>query len=119
MGMAWFLALIEPEQKAKPSDPVTDEPYARLGRCRSNASPSLRPRPGRRGSLDLVDTDPGAFFQVQKAHQAHLIIGAFSQSRSPGTALLEMNEISFALVDKWRCSILVSGSGKEDFFKHA
>jgi hypothetical protein len=30
-----------------------------------------------------------------------------------------MNEISFALVDKWRSSILVSGSGKEDFFKHA
>jgi len=30
-----------------------------------------------------------------------------------------MNEIAFALVDKWRGSILVSGSGKEDFFKHA
>src|SRR5712671_1890924 len=29
-----------------------------------------------------------------------------------------MNEISFPLLDKWRCSISLSGSGKEDFFKH-
>src|SRR5262249_52154670 len=68
MGMASFLALIEPDQKAKPSDPLGDEPLARLGRCRSNVSPSLRPRPDRRRSLDLVGTDPVAFFQVQKAH---------------------------------------------------
>jgi hypothetical protein len=29
-----------------------------------------------------------------------------------------MNEISFPLLDKRRCSISLSGSGKEDFFKH-
>src|SRR5271166_7175462 len=29
-----------------------------------------------------------------------------------------MNEIPFALFDKRRCSIFLSGSGKEDFFKH-
>jgi hypothetical protein len=29
-----------------------------------------------------------------------------------------MNEISLALLNKWRCSISHSGSGKEDFFKH-
>jgi hypothetical protein len=29
-----------------------------------------------------------------------------------------MNEISFPLLDKWRCSISLGGSGKEDFFKH-
>jgi len=29
-----------------------------------------------------------------------------------------MNEISLALLDKWRCSISPSGSGKEEFFKH-
>jgi len=63
-----FLALIEPDQKAKPSDPLADEPLARLGRCRSNASPSFRPRPDRRRSLDPVGTDPVAFFQLQKAH---------------------------------------------------
>jgi hypothetical protein len=29
-----------------------------------------------------------------------------------------MNKISLPLLDKWRCSISLSGSGKEDFFKH-
>src|ERR1700687_1444586 len=29
-----------------------------------------------------------------------------------------MNEVSFPLLDKWRCSISLSGSGQEDFFKH-
>jgi hypothetical protein len=29
-----------------------------------------------------------------------------------------MNEISLPLLDKWRCSISLSGPGKEDFFKH-
>src|SRR5215470_14336262 len=29
-----------------------------------------------------------------------------------------MNEISFPLLDKWRCSISLSSSGKEDLFKH-
>jgi DNA-binding MarR family transcriptional regulator len=60
-----------------------------------------------------------AFFQLQKAHQAQLIIGAFPQGRSSGACLPEMNEISFPLLNKWRCSISLSGSGKEDFFKHA
>jgi len=29
-----------------------------------------------------------------------------------------MKEISLPLIDKWRCRISLSGSGKEDFFKH-
>jgi len=29
-----------------------------------------------------------------------------------------MNEISFPLLYKWRCSISLNGSGKENFFKH-
>ena len=46
-----------------------------------------------------------AFFQLQKAHQAQLIIGVFSQDRSLGACLLEMNEVSFPLLYKRRCAM--------------
>jgi hypothetical protein len=54
----------------------------------------------------------------RSAHQVQLIIRTFPQGRSSGARLPEMNEISFPLLDKWRCSISLSGSRKEDFFKH-
>src|SRR5260370_36687850 len=84
----------------------------------ADRSHRLRLRPDCGHGLDLRKAHSAAFFQVQKAHQAQLIIGAFPQGRSSGACLPEMNEISLPLLDKWRCSISLSGSGKEDFFKH-
>ncbi len=89
-----------------------------LGDADRVAPACLRLRPDCGHGLDLRKAHSAAFFQLQKAHQAQLIIGAFPQGRSSGACLPEMNEISFPLLNKWRCSISLSGSGKEDFFKH-
>jgi hypothetical protein len=65
-----------------------------------------------------VTADPLLFLQIQEPDETELIVGAFSQGASSGAESFEMNEISFPLLDERRCSIFLSGSGKEDFFEH-
>jgi hypothetical protein len=52
-------------------------------------------------------------------HQAQLIVGAFPQRRSSRARLLELNEVSFPLLDERRCSISRGVPQEEDFFKHS
>ena len=98
MRMATVVGLIEPAQKGQPSKTVVDEVAARLGRCCPVAPTPFRLRPCCSRSLDLRPAYPVAIFQVQKAHQAQLIVGALPQRRSSCACLLEMNEVSFPLL---------------------
>jgi len=117
--MAIVFGFIEPSQEAQPVYSATDEACSRLGRRRSVAPAFLGLRPDRGHGFDLRGAHPAAFSEIQKAHQAQLIIGAFPQGRLFCACLPEMNEISFALFDNWCCSISLSGSGKEYLCEHS
>ena len=117
MRMVLMFGFVEPAQEAQPFDSATDKACSRLGRRRPVAPASVRLRPDCGHGLDLRKAHSAAFFQVQKAHQAQLIVGAFPQGRSSCACLLEMNEISFPLLDKRRRSIFLGGFGKEDCFQ--
>jgi hypothetical protein len=56
--------------------------------------------------------------QIQKPEKVELIVGAFSQGTARRAESAEMAKISFPLLDKRRCPVSLSVSGKEDFFKH-
>ena len=118
MRMAVMFGFVEPSQKAQPLDSVTDKAVRALGdadrsHLRAFGCDQIAATASICGRLH-----PVAFLQVQKAYKAQMIVGAFPQGRSSGAGLPEMNEISFPLLDKRRCSIFLSGSGKEDVVKH-
>jgi hypothetical protein len=79
MRVAAAAAIVEQAQEAEPSDTVADEAVARLARCSLIAPPSPWLRPQRRSNLDLRPAYPVAILEVQKTHQAQLIVGALAQ----------------------------------------
>jgi hypothetical protein len=90
----------------------------RTGTIPAKGKSALERQPGAIGAVPRTPRQVVRSIAIEVAERRRQIIGAFPQGMSFGTGLPEMNEISLPLLDKWRCSISLSGSGKEDFFKH-
>ena len=79
MRMTAIIALVEPAEEAEPPNAVVDEAVARLGRRNPLAPASPRLRPPYRSGLDLRLGYPIAVLEVQKTHQAQLVVGTLAQ----------------------------------------